>query len=325
MHWLVTGGAGFIGSNLAIYLLAHGHRVTVFDNFSTGTIDNIERVEKVGGDQFRYITGDIRSNSELKGIFNDVDCVVHLAAQVSVPRSVADPSENDEINIRGFENVLNRAVNANVRTFIYASSCAIYGNNSNLPLAEKAAPNPLSPYAKSKLMNEKIAHRFAEKYPKTKVVGLRFFNIYGAWQGFSGGYASVIPKWIHCLMTDQQPILYGDGTATRDFCFVDEISKIILGIPLKPESVRSTIYNIGAGQPIELLHLFSVISHVIQLKGKYKKFSAPKFLEPRKGDILHSLADISLARNELGFTPSIKLEVGIEKILDNQYFALEVG
>ena len=157
-------------------------------------------------------------------------------------------------------------------------------------------------------MNEKIAHRFAEKYPKTKVVGLRFFNIYGAWQGFSGGYASVIPKWIHCLMTDQQPILYGDGTATRDFCFVDEISKIILGIPLKPESVRSTIYNIGAGQPIELLHLFSVISHVIQLKGKYIKFSAPKFLEPRKGDILHSLADISRARNELGFTPSIKLE-----------------
>jgi UDP-N-acetylglucosamine 4-epimerase len=317
--WFITGAAGFIGSNLSSYLLSQGHSVIGFDNLSTGTMENIQRVQTALSGKFTFIEGDIRDPLKLDAVLNDVDVVVHLAAQVSVPKSLHDPEENNAINVDGFSNIITKSAKNRIRQIVYASSCAVYGDNDNLPLNENDTPNPLSPYAKSKLENERIAHRFARDNPGIQITGLRFFNIFGPWQNFDGGYASVVPRWLNYCLNNQRPEVFGDGEATRDFCFVDDVCAAIQLASLNLSGQPHVIYNIGSGIQTSLKTLFNLVVEEAKASGNELWFTEPHLLAPRDGDILHSCADISRARKDLSYAPTVNLAKGIKAIRDEQY------
>ena len=316
--WLITGAAGFIGSHVATHLLAGGEQVVGFDNFATGSRANIDRVSAAGGSAFRLIEGDIRDRQAVSAALADVDRVVHLAAQVSVPKSIDDPHENDSVNVGGFLNVLTEAGNAGARAMVYASSCAVYGDNTDLPLTEEACPRPLSPYAASKLIDEHYATTLSPRFPDMAIVGLRLFNIYGPWQGHEGGYASVIPKWLALCLAGEQPDLYGDGTATRDFCFVGDVARSIhalatLGTP--PHGV----YNIGTGVAIDMIDLYRAIASAVREQGGAVNFDSPCQRPARIGDIVHSRADIDRAKAAFGFTPLMGLAEGLGRMVAEEH------
>ncbi|MEX2642220.1 MAG: NAD-dependent epimerase/dehydratase family protein, partial [Acetobacterales bacterium] len=302
-HWLVTGAAGFIGSNLSAYLLARGDRVTGLDDLSTGTEANIGRLRERGGDAFAFVRGDIRDPAAVRAVLGGVDVVAHLAAQVSVPKSFDDPCYTDSINVAGFLSVATAAEEAGVARVIYVSSCAIYGDNPALPLAETEAPRPLSPYAVSKLANELYADTLRSRTHGPDLVGLRLFNIYGPWQDHRGGYAAVIPKWIELCAAGERPVLFGDGSATRDFCFVDDVARLIAGIGGREERTPHAVYNVGTGVATSLTDLFAGIRDALAARGVSLPFDGPGKQPPRHGDIVHSLADIGRARADLGFEP----------------------
>jgi UDP-N-acetylglucosamine/UDP-N-acetylgalactosamine 4-epimerase len=317
--WLITGGGGFIGSNLAQYLLAKDHRVIVIDNLSTGLLENIERVQQNNQKKINFFKCDIRDEINFDNFSENIDVVVHLAAQVSVPRSIDDPAFNHSVNVEGFRNILAATQNKDVPVFIYASSCAVYGDNPNLPLTETDTPRPMSPYAESKLENEVLAADMTKANGSTQAIGLRFFNIFGPWQSSTGGYASVIPKWLSLCMENQQPQLFGDGSATRDFCYIDDICSAIEMIEENKNNLNFPIYNIGNGLEIGLLDLFSIILKNAKADGRKTDFINPEFLAPREGDILRSCANVSRARNDIGFTPQIGIAAGIKLIHELQY------
>ena len=316
--WFITGAAGFIGSHVATHLLAAGQQVVGFDNFTTGTRANIDRVAAAGGAAFRLIEGDIRDRQAVSAALAGVDRVVHLAAQVSVPKSIDDPHENDTVNVGGFLNVLTAAGSAGVRAMVYASSCAVYGDNADLPLVEDACPRPLSPYAASKLINEHYAATLSPRFPEMAVAGLRLFNIYGPWQGHEGGYASVIPKWLALCLAGKQPELYGDGTATRDFCFVADVAQAIhdlatLGPP--PHGV----FNIGTGLAIDMIGLYRSIASAVRTQGDVVEFESPRRQAARIGDIVHSRADIGRAKAAFRFAPAIALADGLGRMVAEEH------
>lgn len=316
--WLVTGAAGFIGSNVCARLLQDGDRVVGIDNFTTGKVENVARLEKLGG-QFSFVRGDVRDPGVLVRAAGRADVVVHLAAQVAVQRSIENFTENDAINVGGFLNVLAQVGDLSAAAFIYASSCAVYGDNPNLPLAETMRPNPLSPYGLSKLVNELYAGLLDGRMAGTRLVGFRFFNIYGPWQDASGGYAAVIPRWIELCLKGERPIMFGDGTASRDFCFVDDVARLISLAGRMPDKLPHGIYNVGSGRATELRALFAAIVEAVRASGVTVPFDDPETHPWRSGDIVHSLADTSKTQRELGFSADTSLQEGLRVLLHEQY------
>lgn len=317
--WLVTGSAGFIGSNLCARILAGGGNVIGLDNFSTGKRENVDRVMAIAPGRYRVVEGDVCDRQLVGNLLVGIDTLVHLAAQGSVQKSFADAAHNNRQNIDGFVSVLTLAGEQEVPRFIYASSCAVYGDTEDLPILESHCPHPLSPYASSKLMNDLLAGNLRHLYPKMRITGLRFFNIFGPWQDPHGAYAAVIPRWIDSCISGQQPIVFGDGSATRDFCYVGNVCDLVIRIGNGRAGEASGVYNIASGQATSLATLWATVLDVLRSRGVQLSFDSPEHKPWNEGDIVHSLGDISLAARVLGFDPMVGLRGGIEAVLNEQY------
>ncbi len=306
--FLVTGGAGFIGSHLVEYLLKHGaKRVRVLDNLLTGRKGNVELFSNHPA--YEFFHGDIRNADDCRHACSEIDFVLHEAALASVQRSMNDPVTTHEINANGFLNMLMAARDAKVKRFVYASSSSVYGDHPDLPKREDKTGNPLSPYAVSKKTNELYAFVFATAF-KLEIIGLRYFNIFGPRQDPNGPYAAVIPAFIRELKSGKIPVIYGDGSQTRDFTFVENaIQANLKALFSENPDALNRIYNIACGRSCSLLELFQTIATLLNSASK------PQFAEARKGDILHSTADISLAEKLIGYNPGIDLKTGLEILL----------
>lgn len=295
---VVTGGAGFIGSNL-VKELAKQHEVIVIDDLSTGKIKNIS--ENIG--QVRFVRGCINDLSLLNNILVDVDCIFHQAAIPSVQRSIANPLATNKANVDGTLAVLSAAKACGVKKVIYASSSSVYGDTPTLPKRESMNPNPKSPYAVSKLAGEYYCKAFSEVYG-LKTVCLRYFNVYGPKQDPQSYYAAVIPRFITRVLKNESPIIFGDGNQTRDFTFVKDVVKANI---LAMESDCEGIFNIAYGSHSSINDL---VNKIIELKGM--RLDAI-YKEPRRGDVMHSLADITSAKEKLGYHPQYNLARGLEE------------
>ena len=309
-HFLVTGGAGFIGSNLSIELVRLGQKVTVLDNFATGKKENVAAIEaEVGragkGANFSLIDGDIRDAGACAGATEGVDYILHNAALGSVPRSISDPVTSTEVNVMGTLNMLVAAKEAGVRRFVYASSSSVYGDSAVLPKVEGGEGVPLSPYAVTKVADELMAENFQRVYG-LEVVGLRYFNIFGPRQDPSSRYAAVIPIFIEKLLKGESPLINGDGETSRDFTYVGNAVAANIGAALAPPEASGRAYNIACGGRISLNELFAVIKELtgVRLDAEY----GPE----RAGDVRHSNADISLAKKYLGYEPKVDSARGLE-------------
>jgi UDP-N-acetylglucosamine 4-epimerase len=311
--WVITGAAGFIGSHLVETLLRLGKSVTGLDNFSTGSRDNLLSVQSRVGAQrwnnFSLITGDIRDAAVCRAALDGASFVLHQAALGSVPRSVGDPVTTHDVNATGFVNVLEAARRTSVKRIVYASSSSVYGDDRGLPKKEERLGRALSPYAVTKRVNELYADIYAHSYAM-EVVGLRYFNVYGPRQNPLGGYASVIPKWIYAMMSDQQVEIFGDGTTSRDFCFIDNVVQGNLRAALVHPVEASPKYNIAAGGRTSLTELFDAIRCGVQDAG-YNYNHPVIFLPSRSGDVLHSQADVEFTRSQLGYVPTAALADGL--------------
>lgn len=304
MRVLVTGGCGFIGSHLVDALLARGHAVTVLDNLSTGSKDNLRA--HLTNPNFRFIKGDIRDGKAVKKSISGVDAVVHEAAMISVPLSIKEPRLAQEVNVGGTLSLLEASRKAGVKRFVCASSCAVYGDPDKLPVAEDALLKPSSPYASSKLAAEEGCRKFFELGLPT--VSLRYFNVYGPRQS-GGEYVGVMAKFIERLRDSRPPIIYGDGRQTRDFVYVSDVVEATL-LALERDGVAGEVINIGTGRETsinKLCELFLKLTGNKALKSVHKP--------PRVGDVRRSRADITKARKLLGFKPRVALEQGAKKLL----------
>jgi len=311
MNILVTGGAGFIGSNLTDALLADGHNVTVLDNFSTGKRENLAHLD--GNSAFTLIEGDIRDRETCAKAVEGKDIVYHEAALGSVPRSIKDPMTSTDVNIGGFVNMLFAAKEAGVHRFVYAASSSTYGDSKTLPKVEDKIGNPLSPYAITKYVNELYARNFHDLYG-IDTVGLRYFNVFGRRQDPNGAYAAVIPKFALALMAHEPPTINGDGSYSRDFTYIENVIQAnkLAGFTENPAALN-TVYNVAFGERTTLNDLYSCLrtelgkldSAILQLEAKY----GPN----RAGDIPHSLADISKAKSLLGYNPQYSVKAGLKE------------
>lgn len=314
--WLVTGAAGFIGSNLVETLLRAGQVVVGLDNFATGYRRNLAEVEAlVGSDawtRFSLVEADIRDADACRAAVAPVDYVLHQAALGSVPRSLADPLTSHAVNVTGFLNMLDAARHAGVRGFVYAASSSTYGDEPNLPKREDRIGNPLSPYAVTKLADELYAQVYARSYGLASV-GLRYFNVFGPRQDPDGAYAAVIPKWTAAMIAGDGIRVNGDGETSRDFCYVANAVQANIRAALTPTS-GAEIYNVAVGDQTSLLDLFGVIRDGLAAH-QIPYHADPVFGEFRAGDVRHSLADISKARNRLGFAPTHRIDAGIAEAL----------
>lgn len=311
--WLVTGAAGFIGSNLVEALLGLGQTVVGLDNFATGYQRNLDEVERLVGAQawsrFRFIRGDIRELADARAACIDVRHVLHQAALGSVPRSIEDPLATHAANATGFINMLVAARDAGVASFTYAASSSTYGDEPSLPKVEDKIGRALSPYAATKLLNEIYAEVFARCYG-FKSIGLRYFNVFGPRQDPDGAYAAVIPQWIATMIRDEDVFINGDGETTRDFCFVANAVQANLLAALAAGEHRDLVYNVAVGQRTSLNELFRGLAGYLADAGQpYAK--APVYREFRAGDVRHSLADISRAATRLGYAPTHTLNQGL--------------
>lgn len=310
--WLVTGCAGFIGSNLVETLLKLGQKVVGLDNFATGKQHNLTQVQQIVGaelwQQFRFIEADIRDPAACLNACTGVDYVLHQAALGSVPRSINDPIATNETNISGFLNMLVAAKEQKVSRFVYAASSSTYGDHPALPKLEANIGNPLSPYAVTKYVNELYADVFSRCYGFHSV-GLRYFNVFGPRQDPHGAYAAVIPKWTAAMIAGEDVAINGDGETSRDFCFVaNAVQANILAALSSPE--QSEVYNVAVGDRTSLNTLFHAIANSLQAEGvDYSK--QPLYRDFRAGDVRHSQADISKARQQLGYEPSHNIGQGI--------------
>lgn len=308
---LITGGAGFIGSNLAEKLLGQNNKVTVLDNFSTGKRENLRPFEQ--NPNFRLIEGDIRDLEICREAVRDVDCVLHEAALGSVPRSVKDPMTSTAVNILGFVNMLYAAQEAKIRRFVYASSSSVYGNSPVLPKTEDAIGKPLSPYAITKYADELFAGNFHDLYG-IDTVGLRFFNVFGRRQDPAGAYAAVIPKFMQCLMRHERPVINGDGSFSRDFTFVENVVQAheLALLAENPEALNQ-VYNVAFGERTSLNELFAYLREELSAFDPEISLIEPVYSAERPGDVPHSLADIGKAEKLLGYTPEYSVREGLKR------------
>ncbi|MDR2695693.1 MAG: SDR family oxidoreductase [Deltaproteobacteria bacterium] len=312
--WLVTGVAGFIGSNLLQALLTHGQRVVGLDNFLAGHRKNLDMVRDQVGPEiwrlFTFIEGDIRDLDVCRQACAHADHVLHEAALGSVPRSLDDPLLSNSCNIDGFVNMLVAARDAGVQSFVYAASSSTYGDEPTLPKQEDRIGKPLSPYAVTKYVNELYADVFASAYGLS-CIGLRYFNVFGQRQDPFGAYAAVIPQWFAALLRGEQLYVNGDGETSRDFCYIDNVVQANILAAHAPAEARNKVYNVAFGQRTTLNELFALIREEVARHKPAAAAATPVHRDFRAGDVRHSLADISRARTLLGFDPAIDVRQGL--------------
>jgi len=313
--WLITGVAGFIGSNLLEVLLKLNQRVIGLDNFATGHKRNLDEVQSLVSSKqwarFNFIQGDICNLDDCNKACKGVDYVLHQAALGSVPRSINDPVTTNNANINGFLNMLVAARDAQASSFTYAASSSTYGDHPGLPKVEDVIGKPLSPYAVTKYVNELYADVFARCYGFT-TIGLRYFNVFGKRQDPDGAYAAVIPKWTASMIKGEDVFVNGDGKTSRDFCFVENAVQANLLAATADPSAKNHVYNVAVGDRTDLNQLFSYLKETLALNGvAYGKGLV--YRDFREGDVRHSQADIEKAKKQLGYTPTFSIQSGIQR------------
>ncbi len=307
-RFLVTGGAGFIGSNLSVYLVSNGAKfVRVLDDLSTGFMENLEELK--GNPNFEFQKGDIRNIEDCTKACQGIDIVLHQAALGSVPRSVNDPVSSNAVNVDGLVNMLTAAKDNNVQRFIYASSSSVYGDDPNMPKKEEQTGNLLSPYAVTKYTNELYAKVFSKVYG-LKTVGMRYFNVFGPKQNIQGPYAAVIPIFITKLLDNEAPGIYGDGDNTRDFTFIANVIKANLCAAFADIKEESLVLNVAYGGTTSVNQLFTEIAALL------KRDIKANHLPPRKGDIKDSFANIDKAKEKIGYSSVVDLKEGLQITVD---------
>lgn len=318
--WLITGVAGFIGSNLLEVLLKLNQRVVGLDNFSTGYIHNLNQVKERVGEQawlnFSFIEGDICQLEDCRKACCKVDYVLHHAALGSVPRSIESPILTNENNISGFVNMLVASRDASVKRFVYAASSSTYGDHPDLPKVESMIGRPLSPYAVTKYVNELYAEVFSSCYG-IESIGLRYFNVFGPRQDPNGAYAAVIPQWIAALIKGELLRINGDGETSRDFCYIENVIQvnILAALSNDPKAVNQ-VYNVALNEATSLNRLYEMIRSLLVKEFPYLKNHKPEYVAFREGDVRHSQADISKATRLLGYTPTHRIDKGLKQALD---------
>jgi UDP-N-acetylglucosamine/UDP-N-acetylgalactosamine 4-epimerase len=318
-HWLVTGAAGFIGSNLCEFLLKSGQRVTAMDNYLTGHPHNIVDIQKVAADlgasnNFTFLEADIRKFEDCTRAVQNIDVVLHQAALGSVPRSINNPIASHEVNVDGFLNMLKASVDGSIKRFVYASSSSVYGDSPDLPKVESKTGNILSPYAATKAINELYASVFQRNYG-IQCIGLRYFNVFGRRQDPNGPYAAVIPKWLSALLSNTPVIINGDGLTSRDFCYIDNVIQANIRAALAPLSEpKAEVFNIAFGEKTELNELAAMLRSGLAraMNVPIEQLTSPiQHSDFRAGDIRHSLASTQAAKALLGYDPKHSLADGL--------------
>lgn len=311
---LITGGAGFIGSNLVDYFLEKGNNIICLDNFSTGKPENIAHLKD--NEKFTLIEGDIRNVETCKKACQGVDYILHQAALGSVPRSINDPITTNSVNIDGFLNMLVAARDAKVKRFVYAASSSTYGDSTALPKIEENIGKPLSPYAVTKYVNELYAHVFGLNYG-LECIGLRYFNVYGRRQDPNGAYAAAIPKFVMQLMKYESPVINGDGKHSRDFTYIDNVLQMNeLALACTNPKAIGEVFNTAVGERADLNKLLKLLKKYLSEYDSKIENVEFKYAEERKGDIPHSLAGIEKATQILGYKPSHNLEKGLKEVVE---------
>ncbi|MDD5661515.1 MAG: SDR family oxidoreductase [Candidatus Omnitrophica bacterium] len=308
MRYLVTGGAGFIGSHIAERLLKEGNFVRVLDNFSTGKKENLGFIghspSTIDRSNFELITGDIRDKTACDKSCVGIDYILHQAALRSVPKSMVDPESYNDVNISGTLNLLQSAVKNKIKRFVFASSSSVYGDTDQFPEREDAFPLLISPYALSKLANEYYCRIFTNAYG-LETVGLRYFNVFGPRQALDDEYAVVIPKFIHCILHGEQPPIFGNGRQSRDFTYIDNVVEANILAATK-DGIKHDVFNVANGKDNTILELVEILNKIIG------KDILPKLLPARVGDVFKTLADISRIKEKLGFMPKKSFEEGLQ-------------
>ncbi len=317
--WLVTGVAGFIGSNLAEFLLKHNQIVVGLDNFSTGFMHNIDDIQFCVGEQlsnnFHFIEGDVADYSICKEACAGVDIILHQAALGSVPRSIEDPISSNKSNITGFLNLLTAAKDVGVKRFVYASSSSVYGDSQELPKVEERTGKLLSPYAVMKMTNELYADVFTKTYG-IETIGLRYFNVFGRRQSPDGAYAAVIPKWVGALLKQEEVYINGDGETSRDFTYIDNVIQMnLLAGTTTNSSAYGEAFNVAFGGRNTLNELYELINQTLSLNVSDFQQLPATYREFRVGDIRHSNADISKAKSLVGYEPTHDIYKGMEEAI----------
>ena len=309
--FLVTGGAGFIGSNLVEYLIKYGaQKVRIIDNLSTGKYDNLQEFES--NPSFEFIKGDIRDINTCKAAVENIDIVFHEAALGSVPRSIIDPVTTNDVNISGFLNILVAVKESKVKRMIYAASSSTYGDSKELPKVEDNIGKPLSPYAVTKYVNELYADVFSKTF-NMELIGLRYFNVFGPKQSPDGAYAAVIPKFANQLINHVSPVIYGDGTFSRDFTFVENVVQAnILAAFIDNPLALNTTYNVACGENTNLTDLVKYLKLYLSASDSLIAQIEPQYGSSRQGDIPHSLASVEKAMKLLNYNPSFTFKQGLE-------------
>jgi UDP-N-acetylglucosamine 4-epimerase len=317
--WLITGVAGFIGSNLLETLLKLGQKVVGLDNFATGHQCNLDEVQTLVTPaqwaNFTFVEGDVRDLTTCRQACQGVDYVLHQAALGSVPRSLEDPITTNGANIDGFLNMLVAARDAETRRFVYAASSSTYGNHPALPKVEEQIGKPLSPYAVTKYVNELYADVFARSYGFSSI-GLRYFNIFGRRQDPEGAYAAVIPKWVAAMIKNEPVFINGDGETSRDFCYIDNAvqANILAATSSNPEAVNQ-VYNVAVGERTSLNTLYELLRGNLAPRFPHLQNAKPHYRDFRPGDVRHSLADIGKAQSRLGYQPSHRIGEGLQEAM----------
>jgi UDP-N-acetylglucosamine/UDP-N-acetylgalactosamine 4-epimerase len=325
--WLITGVAGFIGSNLLETLLKLDQQVVGLDNFATGHQHNLDQVQVLVGPaqwaRFHFIKGDIRQLDDCRAACAGVNFVLHQAALGSVPRSIEDPITTNSTNIDGFLNMLIAARDAGVMRFVYAASSSTYGDHPGLPKVEDLIGKPLSPYAVTKLVNEQYADVFARAYG-FMTIGLRYFNIFGQRQDPNGAYAAVVPKWTAAMMAGEMVWINGDGETSRDFCYIaNAVQANLLAATATNADAINQVYNVAVGDRTTLNALFEAIRALLEPRFPHLMGFKPGYRDFRAGDVRHSLADIAKARQRLGYEPSHRIQEGLREAMD--WYVANVG
>lgn len=305
--YLITGGAGFIGSHIAEALLKRGETVCIFDNLSTGRQPNLEALRGLSGN-LEIINGDLRDLATVQAAVKGIEVIFHQAALASVPRSIKDPISSLETNINGTQNVLLAARDQGVRRVVYASSSSVYGNTPTLPKHEEMSTAPMSPYAIQKLTGELLCGVFTRIYG-LETVALRYFNVFGPRQDPASEYAAVIPRFLTALLKGQRPIVFGDGEQTRDFTYIENVVQANLLAATSKDAIGAAM-NIGCGERVSLNHVLQIAGELLgtRVEAEYR--------EPRPGDVRDSLADINKARRLLGYKPEVNFKEGLARTLD---------